>query len=91
MIDWSKGTKVEIELANDIAKRAVKLLGAGEVSTFEMDIQACHTHGCCLKLVDLLRAKDRDFLHDVCGINQHLNHNTGELKDCFLPRYAVCK
>ncbi len=91
MIDWAKGTKAEIELATDIAKRAVKLLGKGEVHIFAMDIQACHTHGCCLKLVDLLKADDGNFLHDVVGINQHLDHNTGELKNCFLPRYAVCQ
>ena len=91
MIDWAKGTKAEIELASDIAKRAVKLLGSGEVLTFAMDIQACHTNGCCLKLVDLLIAKNGDFLHDVCGINQHIDRETGELKDCFLPRYAVCQ
>ena len=90
MIDWNKGTKAEIELAYDIAKRAVKLLG-GEVVTFAMDIQACHTHGCCLKLVDLLKANNSNFLHDVVGINSHLDHDSGELQDCFLPRYAVCQ
>ena len=91
MIDWEKGTKAEIELASDIAKRVVKLLGTGKVLTFAMDIQACHTHGCCLKLVELLKANNGNFLHDVVGINQHLDHNTGKLKDCFLPRYAVCQ
>ncbi len=91
MIDWAKGTRAEIELASDIAKRAVKLLGKGTVSMFAMDIQACHTNGCCLKLVDLLKAVDGDFLHDVCGINRHIDRETGKLKDCFLPRYAVCQ
>ncbi len=93
MIDWAKGTKAEIELASGIAKRAVKLLGTApnRVAMFAMDIQACHTNGCCLKLVDLLRAKDGDFLHDVCGINQHIDRDTGKLQDCFLPRYAVCQ
>ena len=90
MIDWAKGTEAEIEIATKIAKRAVKLLG-GKLNDFAMDIQACHTHGCCLKLVDLLRADDGNFLHDVVGINQHLDHDTGQLKHCFLPRYAVCQ
>ncbi len=90
MIDWSKGTKAEIELSSDIAKRAVGLLG-GKVMAFAMDIQACHTHGCCLKLVDLLKADNSNFLHDVIGINQHLDRDTGKLMDCFLPRYAVCQ
>ncbi|KKL70522.1 hypothetical protein LCGC14_2104090 [marine sediment metagenome] len=91
MINWKKGTRAEVELASDIAKRAVKLLGTGKVLTFAMDIQACHTHGCCLKLVDLLKASEGDFLHDVLGINSHIDRSTGKLKDCFLPRYAVCQ
>ena len=91
MIDWAKGTKAESELVFALAKRAVKLLGKGKAVLFEMDILACHTHGCCLKLADLLKAKDGDFLHDVCGINQHIDRDTGKLQDCFLPRYAVCQ
>ncbi len=91
MIDWKKATKAEVELASDIGKRAVKLLGKGTVLTFAMDIEACHTHGCCLKLVDLLKARKSDFLHDVLGINSHINHTTGKLENYFLPRYAVCQ
>lgn len=54
----------------------------------EMDITACHANGNPLRLRKLLVAKPFDFTHDVLGIRQHLDRNTGKLKDNFLPRYS---
>lgn len=54
-----------------------------------MDIEACHNNGNPLKLQELLGADDFNFIHDVIGIQQHINRETGELMDCFLPRYSV--
>ncbi len=88
MIDWSLCLQGEIELILAIGKRAVGLLG-GKANTFTMDIQACHTHGCCLRLADLLEAGESDFLHDIVGIHQRVDRDTGKLSDCFLPRYAA--
>ena len=88
MIDWTKGNRTEIEIISKISKRAVGLLG-GKVLAFSMDLQACHTHGCKLKLVELLDTDDGNFLHDVCGIHQNINRTTGELENCFLPRFAL--
>ena len=52
-----------------------------------MDIDA--THKCCsLKLQELLDTDDFNFYHDLVGIRQHINRNTGKLEDCFLPRFA---
>jgi hypothetical protein len=34
----------------------------------------------------LLAADDFNFLHDVGGISRHINRDTGELMNCFLPR-----
>ena len=53
-----------------------------------MDLQATHDNGCPLDLDRLLSAKDGDFGHDVSGIQAHLNRETGQLEDGFLPRYA---
>lgn len=53
-----------------------------------MDISATHLNGCPLKLNDLLEADDFNFFHDIYGIASHLNRETGELEDCFLPRFA---
>lgn len=53
-----------------------------------MDLTAVHANGCPLRLADLLNADDFDFNHDVFGVIRHLDRNTGQLRDCFLPRTA---
>ena len=53
-----------------------------------MDITICHSEAREMKLEELLNAPLMDFAHDVFGINQHLDHGTHKLTDCFLPRYA---
>lgn len=54
-----------------------------------MDLEATHCNGCRLDLSRLLEADDFNFMHDMIGIQKHLNRKTGELEDCFVPRYAV--
>lgn len=56
---------------------------------FRMDITAVHCNGCPLNLQKLLDFDDFNFLHDVYGISRHVNRETGELKDSFLPRCAM--
>lgn len=36
----------------------------------------------------LLAADDFTFAHDIGGIMSHMDRETGELTDCFLPRCA---
>lgn len=76
-----------------IAERAViaaRKAGARyEIMDADMDITACHVNACPLKLDELLAADDMNFNHDVFGIRRHLNRETGELMDCFRPRYAA--
>jgi hypothetical protein len=36
-----------------------------------------------------LYADDFNFVHDLVGINKHLDRATGEFKDGFLPKFAV--
>lgn len=55
----------------------------------QMDVTATHANGCRLRLLELLKAADFDFAHDVFGIRRHLNRATGDLGDHFVPRYAV--
>ena len=52
-----------------------------------MDIDAANKD-CPLKLQELLDTDDFNFYHDLMGIGQHMNRNTGKLEDCFLPRFA---
>ena len=89
MIDWNRADRATLDVAGKIAHRAAALLGwsAGYVS---MDIVATHTHGCPLALQALLDADEGDFLHDIGGINRHLDRDTGRLGDGFIPRYAAC-
>lgn len=53
-----------------------------------MDLSATIAQGCPLKLQALLDADGFNFAHDVCGIRRHINRTTGQLENCFLPRFA---
>ena len=92
-IDWSKTTKEDTELTHKCAKRAVELYaecGHDNVSLLDVDMDIRATHMTCpLKLAELLEADGFNFMHDITGINRHLNRATGELENCFLPRFAV--
>jgi hypothetical protein len=87
-----EASKTEYKFAAKIAKRAVELGAKSGVkvdyTTMEMDIIACHVNGCPLDLEKLLGADDFNFSHDVFGIRRHIDRETGELGNCFLPRCA---
>lgn len=76
-----------------IAVRAVSLYAQHEVRVEQrdvlMDISACHFGAQKLRLDDLLAADDLNFIHDVAGINRHLDRETGTLRDCFSPRFSI--
>jgi hypothetical protein len=55
----------------------------------QMDLEAVHGNGCALRLEALLAADDENFAHDVFGIREHLDRETGELRHHFWPRFAV--
>jgi len=90
-MNWTSD-KETLEVEAKIAKRAKAM--AEEMNTHYpyldilMDIDACHSNGCPLRLADLLEADDVNFAHDIFGIRAHISRITGELKDCFVPRYA---
>jgi hypothetical protein len=54
----------------------------------EMDFTACHANGCPLDLVAFFAADDFNFLHDACGIRDHLDRTNGKLTNHFHPRFA---
>ena len=85
-------TKDEMRLVVAIARRAAMLRAEDGIRTdimaLEMDIAACHCNGCPLKLAELLEVDDFNFMHDIYGISAHLDRETGELRGCFLPRFA---
>lgn len=54
--------------------------------SLRMDVTACHCNGCALDLQKLLAFDDFNFVHDVFGIRNHIDRETGKLTRCFLPR-----
>ena len=86
MLTFAKLTKEEHLTVHRIAKRAALLTGRS-LMDHNMDISVVHAHT-PLRLTELADADDFDFAHDIGGIGRHLNRETGELEDCFVPRYA---
>ena len=76
-----------------IATRAVKIAAKHGVYSPKldliMDLTVCHANGCALALPQLLASEESDFAHDVFGIGRHIDRKTGQLGQCFMPRYAV--
>lgn len=65
-------------------------LGLSRLSRMDVitDLTVCHaTHP--LRLEDLRDADTYSFVHDILGIRRHLNRDTGELRECFLPQYVA--
>lgn len=91
MINWHCSIQ-EHELITKVVFRAVDI-AAGQgfnlpAFSCTMDLTAFHLNGCPLDLDSLAKAKPCDLIHDVAGIREHINRETGKLEDCFLPRYA---
>jgi hypothetical protein len=88
-----KASKEEYELIAKIARRAnmIYLLNGVLVDTVHimMNLTAAHLNGCPLKLKDMLAADDLNLMHDIGGIDQHINRDTGKLENQFVPRFAV--
>lgn len=91
MINWNVSKaehKLIIEIANRARGMAVDYGLQYPIQEIVMDITATHANGCPLKLGELAGAAKFDFVHDVFGIYRHINRQTGQLEDSFLPRYA---
>lgn len=79
----------EFNLIHRIVLRAIALdVTHDGAFTAMLDIEAAHRQ-CPLRLDEFLNASDVDFVHDFCGIQQHMNRETGVLEDHFLPRFAL--
>jgi len=76
-----------------IAQRAVFLYAQHDICvdrlTVLLDVTTCHSQGQPLRLDDLLGADDFNFMHDIGGINRHLDRKTGQLLDGFRPRFCA--
>lgn len=91
MLDFSKSafTKEDYDKVAKLVDRAEEVsssVGAKiDRQSMSMDLEACNMV-CPLDLDKLLAFDDFNFSHDVCGIANHLNRETGELEDFFVPR-----
>lgn len=89
-------TREDAAVITMIAARAFRLyyqtsgaaMPRGAIVDIMMDVEATHASGNRLDLVRLLAADDANFLHDITGIRNHLDRATGELRDCFVPRFT---
>ena len=72
-----------------IAERALPSMRPGvDKLHVIMDVTATHANGNPLRLADLLKADDFNFLHDIYGIFACLNRDTGRLEKNFRPRFS---
>ncbi len=90
MIDWAtlNTTKEDLRIIGQLAARAIELGVPRAQMDLVMDLELAHSET-PLRLRDMEGAQPSDLIHDVAGIVRHLDRETGELRDCFLPRYAV--
>jgi hypothetical protein len=80
----------EALIIDRIASRAIGLGIYRDRLECHMDVTACHANGNPLRLEALADApRDFDFVHDLAGIRRHLDRDTGQLRDCFSPRYSA--
>ena len=77
-----------IETIGKIVNRAVAINPAYNKTTVMMDLLVLYDTGVEMRWKDFLNAPVFDFMHDINGINQHLNRRTYKLEDGFWPRYA---
>ena len=79
------------ELIGRIANRAQKMYRDAGIQRHlidcMMDVDIVHRKS-GLRLADLLEADNFNFSHDIGGIATHLDRRSGELKDCFVPRFS---
>jgi len=92
MIEFSC-TKEERALIGKIIKRMNNICRNRHIPEFEyltlsMDLEACHSNRTPLDFEKLFKFDDANLMHDVCGIDRHINRETGKLEGFFLPRCA---
>lgn len=79
----------------DIADRALSLARRAKIDIRKidivMDLTATHANGCRMNFAELAAADQFNLSHDVFGIMRHLNRETGQLEDFFVPRFSQRK
>ncbi len=83
-------SKSELKLISKISKRAILELNFynNQYVDLMMDIECAHID-CPMNLHTFINFDQENFAHDIYGIRKHLDRNTKELTDCFVPRCAI--
>lgn len=95
-VQFAAFTKEESAHVSHIVERAQAIAReSGQASSVDpmslrMDLAAVHFHH-PLRLAELAAADKFNFTHDVFGIIRHMNRETGELGECFVPRFSSRK
>lgn len=88
---YGKPSREDMQLILAILNRAKQMPAFDEQEIarvdFVLSLQAAH-HRTPLDLEGLLQADEYEFTHDAFGILRHMDLDTGELADDFLPRFA---
>ena len=92
IINWET-TKEEDYLINKIIDRYIETAKKLDIVVDRlvacMSLTACHKNGMPLKLKELLEdSSDFDLLHDISGIIENIDRNTGRVHR-FAPRYQA--
>ena len=87
MIKWN-ATLEEMKQIDEIVLKAIRegIASKTQVRLLKMDLEAAHCNGMPLDFDQLLEFPLADFAHDVVGIHNHIDRDTGKLLDCFVPR-----
>ena len=82
-----------MDVIGKIADRAVGIYASNDIEVDRqnvlMDVSACHFGPQKLRLDDLLAADELNFIHDIGGINKHLDRDSLKLTDCWSPRFSL--
>ena len=86
--DVTPGVAISI---GKIVRRAAELdarHGDGDLDqlSLRMDLTAVHANGCPMDFARLLAADEFTLAHDVLGIRQHIDRETGKLTGHFQPK-----
>ena len=91
MINWEKAKIDDYKKAKVVIEKAIKekFFSPSDFQALQMDLVATHISGCPLDFQKMSEGEMGDILHDLVGINKNLDRDSGELLNCFLPRFAL--
>lgn len=88
-MNWDKATREDFGKVSEIVKRAREIHPEIDTVSLSMDLIATHSNGCEMDWDKLIAADNFNFMHDISGIMNCIDRNTGKLQNCFLPRCSA--